>query len=60
VKNDFEGLTIFINEFDLQELVQRFESVSIRECDSIQKKPFNGACFPAVERESSEAYEGLI
>jgi hypothetical protein len=29
VHNDFESLTIFISEFDLQELVQGFEGVSI-------------------------------
>jgi hypothetical protein len=38
VKNDFEGLTVFISEFDLQEIVQGFDGVSIPECESIQKK----------------------
>jgi hypothetical protein len=38
VENDFESLTIFINEFALQQVVQGFESVSIPECESIQKK----------------------
>jgi hypothetical protein len=38
VENEFESLTIFISEFDLQELVQGFEGVPIPECESIQKK----------------------
>jgi hypothetical protein len=60
VKNDFESLTIFIREFDLQEIVQGFEGVSIPECESIQKKSFNGACFASGKGESSGAHEGLI
>jgi hypothetical protein len=60
VKNDFESLTIFISEFDLQDVIQGFEDASIPESESIQKKLFNGACFPGVERESSGAYKGLI
>jgi hypothetical protein len=60
VKNDFEGPTIFISEFDLQEVVQGFEGVSIPECESIQKKTGNNGGFPAVKREPSGAYERLM
>jgi hypothetical protein len=44
--NDFEGLTIFISEFDLQGLVEGYEGVSIPECDSIQKKTIQWCLFP--------------
>jgi hypothetical protein len=60
VEKDFESLAIYISEFDLQELIQGFGGVSIPECERIQKKSFNGACFPTVKRESSGAYEVLI
>jgi hypothetical protein len=46
VENDFESLIIFISEFDLQELVQGFEDVSIPESASIQKKAIQRCLFP--------------
>jgi hypothetical protein len=46
VENDFGDLTIFMSEFDLQELVQGFECVSIPECESIHKKVILWRLFP--------------
>jgi hypothetical protein len=38
VQNDLESLIIVTREFDLEELVQRVEGVSLPECAGILKK----------------------
>jgi hypothetical protein len=38
VKHDFESLTIFNSEFDLEEVLPGFEGASIPECGNTQKR----------------------
>jgi hypothetical protein len=57
--NYFEELTIFISGFNLEEFVQKFED-SIPESESVPKNPFVIAHSPAVERDSSRHWPGLI
>jgi hypothetical protein len=46
--------SIYMSSFEDLKL-SSFQNVRV-----FRKRPFNGACFPAIERESSGAYEGLI